>query len=144
MQYFSTSRQVPATTFSHAVIEGLAADGGLFMPETIPALPESFFNRLPLLSLPEIGFEVARHFTGAEIGDADLRRICNDALDFEIPLIELDAHTHVLELFHGPTLAFKDVGARFMYFTSSSTQLIIFTLLRFISLIELTIFKFNP
>lgn len=114
MQYFSTNRQVPAAGFSQVVIEGLAADGGLFMPATIPALPESFFNRLPLLSLPEIGFEVARHFTGTAIGDAELRRICNDALDFDIPLLELDAHTHVLELFHGPTLAFKDVGARFM------------------------------
>ncbi len=114
MQYFSTNRQVPATTFSRAVIEGLAADGGLFMPGTIPALNDAFFGRLPSLSLPEIGFEVARHFTGSEIGDAELRRICHDALDFEIPLIKLDAHTHVLELFHGPTLAFKDVGARFM------------------------------
>lgn len=114
MRYFSTNRQVPAATFAHAVIEGLAADRGLFMPETIPCLPDSFFNRLPLLSLPEIGFEIARHFVGHEIDAAQLRRICEESLNFDIPLIELDAHTHVLELFHGPTLAFKDVGARFM------------------------------
>jgi len=114
MNYFSTNRQVPATTFAHAVIEGLAADKGLFMPETIPALPRAFFEKLPSLSLPEIGFEVARHFAGDEISEADLRRICEDALNFEIPLTELDSTTHILELFHGPTLAFKDVGARFM------------------------------
>lgn len=114
MNYFSTNGQVPATTFSEAVIEGLAADKGLFMPESIPVLPDEFFRKLPGMSLPEIGFTVARHFTGNEISEADLKRICEEALNFEIPLVELDAHTHVLELTHGPTLAFKDVGARFM------------------------------
>ncbi len=114
MNYFSTNGQVPAATFSEAVIEGLAADKGLFMPESIPVLPDAFFQQLPGMSLPEIGFAVAKHFTGDEISETDLKRICEDALNFEIPLVELDAHTHVLELTHGPTLAFKDVGARFM------------------------------
>ncbi|MDJ1493758.1 threonine synthase [Cytophagaceae bacterium DM2B3-1] len=114
MNYFSTNRQVPATSFAHAVIEGLAADKGLFMPETIPALSPDFFTKLPSLSLPEIGFEIARNFVGDEITESDLSQICEEALNFEIPLNELDAQTHILELFHGPTLAFKDVGARFM------------------------------
>ncbi len=114
MKYFSTNRQVPATSFAHAVVEGLAADKGLFMPESIPALPAGFFARLPSYSLPEIGFEVAKPFVGTDLSETDLRTICEDAFTFEIPLIELDAQTHVLELFHGPTLAFKDVGARFM------------------------------
>lgn len=114
MKYFSTNRQVPAASFAQAVIEGLAADKGLFMPETIPAFPAEFFRKLPTLSLAEIGFEVARPFVGSEISESDLWNICQEALNFEIPLRELDAHTQVLELFHGPTLAFKDVGARFM------------------------------
>ncbi len=114
MKYFSTNRQVDAVSFSRAVIEGLAADKGLFMPETIPALPTEFFEELPVLTLPEIGFEVAQQFVGDEISQADLYKICQEALNFEIPLRELDTQTHILELFHGPTLAFKDVGARFM------------------------------
>jgi len=114
MHYFSTNRQVPAASFAHAVIEGLAADKGLFMPESIPVLSAAFFQKLPSLSLPEIGYEVASLFAGNEIAASDLRHICEDALNFDIPIRKLDDSTHILELFHGPTLAFKDVGARFM------------------------------
>jgi threonine synthase len=84
------------------------------MPETIPALPESFFQQLPDLSLPQIAKEVARLFVGDEIIKEDLSLIIEEALNFDIPLVQLDTNLHVLELFHGPTAAFKDVGARFM------------------------------
>lgn len=84
------------------------------MPAQLPHLPQSFFDRLPSLSLPQIAFEVSNHFFKGEIAEDDLRELVEDAFDFEVPLRQLDENTHVLELFHGPTLAFKDVGARFM------------------------------
>jgi threonine synthase len=84
------------------------------MPDHIPVLPESFFQKLPFLTLPEIAKQVARHFVGNEISEQALDAIIEDALNFEIPLVELREDLHILELFHGPTLAFKDVGARFM------------------------------
>lgn len=114
MQYYSTNLQTPPTSFQEAVIAGLAKDKGLFMPETIPALPESFFQNLSNLALPQIAKEVARLFVGDEIIKEDLSLIIEEALNFDIPLVQLDANLHVLELFHGPTAAFKDVGARFM------------------------------
>jgi threonine synthase len=114
MQYHSTNGQVPPTTFEQAVIDGLAKDKGLFMPEAVPALPASFFADLPTLSLGDIARKVARLFIEDEIPEAVLGQIAEEALNFPIPLVSLDSHLHVLELFHGPTLAFKDVGARFM------------------------------
>jgi threonine synthase len=114
MNYYSTNQQVTPVSFNEAVISGLAPDKGLFMPEQIPVLPQTFIDHLPDLSLTEIALEVARPFVGSEIPDKDLQAIIAQALNFEIPLVELREDLHILELFHGPTLAFKDVGARFM------------------------------
>lgn len=114
MNYYSTNQQTNPVSFNEAVISGLAKDKGLFMPDHIPALPNSFINRLPDLSLLEIATEIALPFIGQEIPEEDLRAIIAEALDFEIPLIKLREDLYILELFHGPTLAFKDVGARFM------------------------------
>jgi threonine synthase len=114
MQYYSTNQLTPPTSFQQAVIEGLAKDKGLFMPEHIPALPEDFFRQLPDMTLPELAKRVATLFTGDELLKEDLSLIIEEALNFEIPLVQINEHTHILELFHGPTAAFKDVGARFM------------------------------
>jgi len=114
MQYHSTNRQVPPATFEQAVIDGLAKDKGLFMPESVPALPAAFFTDLPALSLGDIARKVARPFIEDEIPEAVLGQLVEEALNFPIPLVSLAPQLHVLELFHGPTLAFKDVGARFM------------------------------
>ena len=92
----------------------MADDGGLFMPETIPHLPKIFFNEIENLSFQEICFEIANPFIGDEILPGILKSIINKAIDFEAPLIKLNENINILELFHGPTLAFKDFGARFM------------------------------
>lgn len=114
MQYYSTNKQTAPVSFKEAVIRGLAQDKGLFMPEQIPTLPQDFFNRLPQLSLPQIAIEVARPFVGNEIPENVLAGIVEEVFNFDIPLVELNRDVHILELFHGPTAAFKDVGARFM------------------------------
>jgi threonine synthase len=114
MYYYSTNLQTPPTTFADAVLAGLARDKGLFMPERIPTLPESFFRQLPEMTFTQIANHVASPFVGEEIAKEDLSRIIEDALNFEIPLVQLGDNIHILELFHGPTAAFKDVGARFM------------------------------
>ncbi len=114
MQYFSTNQQILPVDFRQAVIDGLAKDRGLFMPEEIPALPASFFQALPDLSLREIARNVAWLFIEKEIPGPVLGQIIEEALNFPIPLVSLEPNLHILELFHGPTLAFKDVGARFM------------------------------
>ncbi len=95
------------------MLAGLAPDGGLFMPEEIPSLPASFFEQLRGRGLLEIADRVLAPYLG-DLASHERRALIEDALDFEIPLIELGDRTYVLELFHGPTLAFKDVGARFM------------------------------
>ncbi len=100
-------------------MKGLSPDGGLFMPEFIEKLEDSFFGAISELSIQEIGFEVAKQFVGDEIPIDDLKKIVNDAISFDAPLIELDNTISILELFHGPTLAFKDFGARFMARTMS-------------------------
>lgn len=114
MQYYSTNLLTPPTTFQKAVIEGLAKDKGLFMPEHIPALPDDFFKRLPEMSLPQLAKEVALPFIGDELVKEEIAQIIEEALNFDIPLVQINENTHILELFHGPTAAFKDVGARFM------------------------------
>ncbi|PKQ63235.1 threonine synthase [Labilibaculum filiforme] len=114
MKYFSTNNKEMRYSFKEAVIKGLAPDNGLFFPVSIPNLGDDFFKRLPTLSLPEIGFEVARHFVGDDISDADLQKITEEVLNFPIPVVPIEEGVNTLELFHGPTCAFKDVGARFM------------------------------
>lgn len=113
MKYIST-RQQQATNIKTAILKGLADDGGLFMPEYIPQLDSEFFENLPNLSLQEIGFRVAKEFLGESISDENLKEIINEVLNFEIPAIKISENIYSLELFHGPTMAFKDVGARFM------------------------------
>lgn len=114
MKFYSTNGKVTPVNFKEAIFKGLPDDNGLFMPERIPQLPSSFFEKLPEMSLPEIGIEVLRPFVDGEIPDADLKNIVSDTLSFDIPLVEIKKSVYALELFHGPTLAFKDVGARFL------------------------------
>ena len=114
MNYYSTNHKAPTATLEEAVIKGLAPDRGLYMPEEIKTLPASFFNHIDTLSFQEIAFEVATCFFGDDIEAADLRNIVCDTLSFDIPIVNIENNIYSLELFHGPTLAFKDVGARFM------------------------------
>ncbi len=113
MKFYSTNHQTPPTDLLAMLTHGLAPDGGLFMPETIPKLSEKFLYSLAKHSLAEIGNEIAQLFL-TEVPKPKLRAIIQTALNFPIPLRQLDKNLFVLELFHGPTLAFKDVGARFM------------------------------
>lgn len=114
MKYYSTNNKAPIATLAKAVTKGLAEDKGLYMPERVPELPTSFFDNIENLSLQEIAYEVAKALFNLDIEDEDLKRIVNDTLSFEIPLTKVENNIYSLELFHGPTLAFKDVGARFM------------------------------
>ena len=113
MKYIST-RQQEETNIKTAILKGLADDGGLFMPEYIPQLDGDFFQKLPSLSLQEIGVRVAKEFLGEAISDQDLKEIIDEVLNFDIPAVKISDKIYSLELFHGPTMAFKDVGARFM------------------------------
>jgi len=114
MKFYSTNHQVDPATFREAVFKGLPDDNGLYMPERIPQLSQSFFNQLKGYSFSEIAFKVISKFVGDEIPDAELQKIVIDAFNFEIPVKNIHDNIYVLELFHGPTLAFKDFGARFM------------------------------
>lgn len=114
MMYYSTNGRAPQATLREAVERGLAPDRGLYMPDHIQQLPASFFDRIDQLTFQEMSFEVARAFFGGDVDDASLKRIVTDTLAFETPLRRVEEGIYSLELFHGPTLAFKDVGARFM------------------------------
>lgn len=115
MKFYSTARKTPPTGWQDVLFRGLAPDRGLFMPERIPKLSASFLNHLGDYSLPEIGFTIAREFLSeSEMDEATLRALTAETLNFPIPLVRLSPDIYTLELFHGPTLAFKDVGARFM------------------------------
>jgi threonine synthase len=114
MKYYSTNKQAPLATLHEAVVKGLAPDKGLYMPEFIKKLPQQFFENIENLSLQEIAFEIAKAFFNEDIEEKALKNIVYDTLSFEIPIINVEKNIYSLELFHGPTLAFKDVGARFM------------------------------
>ena len=114
MKYYSTNHISPDVTLEMAVIQGLASDRGLFMPEKINPLPESFFHEIGALTFQEISFEIARKFFGEDIPAETLKKIVFDTLNFDTPLINVNDNIYSLELFHGPTSAFKDVGGRFM------------------------------
>ena len=114
MKYYSTNKNSPVATLSEAVIKGLAPDKGLYMPEHIITLPEEFFYSIENLSFQQISCRVAEAFFGEEIPPADLNRIVCDTLSFDTPVVHVGGNIYSLELFHGPTAAFKDVGARFM------------------------------
>ena len=122
MEYYSTNHQTRNVSLREAVVKGLAADRGLFMPERIPALPKAFFKNIGNLSLQEISYAVANTLFSEDMDSQELKNIVYDTLNFDIPLVHVNGDIYSLELFHGPTAAFKDVGARFMarllgYFT---------------------------
>ena len=114
MKYYSTNHSVPEISLAEAVIKGLSGDKGLWMPERIERLPKAFFARLPEMDFQEISFEVAKAFFGEDVPENELKEIVYGALNFETPVVPVTENIASLELFHGPTLAFKDVGARFM------------------------------
>ena len=114
MSFYSTNKQTPDVNLKEAVIKGLAEDNGLFMPAHIPTLPDSFFENIHRLTLPEIALEVAACLLAGEMSKTELRAIVEDSLNFDIPVVPVHDNIYALELFHGPTHAFKDVGARFM------------------------------
>lgn len=114
MLYYSTNKQESGVSLRDVVIKGLADDKGLYMPNSIPVLPDEFYRNIDTMSLQEISFYVAGHLFGEDIPKEDLKQIIYDTLSFDIPLVKVNDSICSLELFHGPTLAFKDVGARFM------------------------------
>lgn len=114
MRYKSTNHKSSKVSFKEAVVKGLADDKGLFFPMEVLKLPESFFKNLKDLSLSEIGYEFLKPYVGDDLPDHELKTLLSDALNFDIPLVEVKPNVFSLELFHGPTLAFKDVGARIM------------------------------
>ncbi|GAA4289439.1 threonine synthase [Aestuariibaculum suncheonense] len=114
MNYYSLNQQAPNTSFKDAVIKGLAPDKGLYFPENITTLPQSFFDNIDGLSYSEIAFEAIKQFVSPEIPEDTLKTIVEETLSFDFPVVKLNDRISTLELFHGPTMAFKDVGARFM------------------------------
>lgn len=114
MKYFSLNKQSPATSFSDATILGQAPDKGLYFPETIPQVDKDLISNIQNISNEEIAYRVIKPYVGNEIPDEELFRIVSETVNFEIPLVPINDTISSLELFHGPTLAFKDVGARFM------------------------------
>jgi len=114
MKYYSTNGKAPLATLQKAVVKGLAEDKGLYMPQSIKPLPQSFFGKIQDLSFQEIAYQVADCFFGEDVEAEALRKIVYDTLSFDVPAVKVTDNIFSLELFHGPTLAFKDVGARFM------------------------------
>jgi len=128
MQYYSLKdpSKSKKSTFKDAVIRGLAADGGLYFPENINPLPKDFFEIIETLSNEEIACQAIQQFVGDEIPTLDLRQIVHETINFDFPTVQVTENSYSFELYHGPTLAFKDVGARFMarclaYFNKNET-----------------------
>ncbi|MBR5706195.1 MAG: threonine synthase [Bacteroidaceae bacterium] len=129
MKYYSTNHKSDDVTLRDAVVRGLAPDRGLYMPEHLNKLSKEFFDNIDKMTFQEMSFEVAKAFFGEDIPADDLKRIVYDTLAFETPVVKVEDNIYSLELFHGPTLAFKDVGARFMarllgYFNKEEKQLV--------------------
>ena len=127
MNYYSLHKKAPNTSFKDAVIKGLAPDKGLYFPEKITSLSQSFFENFDNLSHAEIAFEAIKQFVLPDIPEDILKQIIEETLSFEFPVVEFSNNISTLELFHGPTMAFKDVGARFMarclgYFNKNNTE----------------------
>lgn len=114
MKYYSTNHQAPDASLEEAVVKGLAPDKGLYMPEAIKPLPREFFDSIETLSFQEIAYRVADAFFGEDVPADTLKQIVYDTLSFDVPAVRVKDNVYSLELFHGPTLAFKDVGGRFM------------------------------
>ena len=114
MKYYSTNKKAGDATLEEAVVKGLASDKGLFMPYEIKPLPASFYKEIEQLNFQEIAYRVADAFFGEDVPADTLKEIVYDTLSFDVPAVKVKNNIYSLELFHGPTLAFKDVGARFM------------------------------
>ena len=114
MRYYSTNGNAPIADLHKAVVKGLAEDRGLYMPEKIKQLPKDFFDNIDKMSFQEIAYTVADAFFGEDVEADALKKIVYDTLSFDCPVVKVKDNIYTLELFHGPTLAFKDVGARFM------------------------------
>ncbi len=127
MNYYSLNKKAPNTSFKDVVIKGLAPDKGLYFPESITPLGDDFFKNIDQLSHTEIAFQAIKQFVSPEIPEDVLKTIVEETLAFEFPVVQLNDNISTLELFHGPTMAFKDVGARFMarclgYFNKDNTD----------------------
>ncbi|MBA6152615.1 threonine synthase [Gelidibacter maritimus] len=127
MNYYSLNKKAPNTSFKEAVIKGIAPDKGLYFPETITPLPASFFENIDNLSYEAIAFEAIKQFVSPDIPEDVLKTIIAETLSFDFPVVKINDQVSTLELFHGPTMAFKDVGARFMarclgYFNQNNTE----------------------
>ncbi len=127
MNFYSLNNKAPNVSFKEAVIKGIAPDKGLYFPESITPLPKSFFENIEKLSNEEIAFTAIQQFVSSDIPENELRKIIKNVLDFDFPVVEIEENVATLELFHGPTMAFKDVGARFMaqclgYFSESTSN----------------------
>ncbi len=114
MNYYSLHHTSPNTTFKNAVVQGLAKDRGVYFPEKITPLSKDFIKNITEYSNHEIAYEVIKQFVGDEIPTKKLKEIIAATVSFDFPLVKIDDHIASLELFHGPTMAFKDVGAKFM------------------------------
>ena len=114
MQYYSTNGKAPLADLNKAVVKGLAEDRGLYMPEVIHKLPKAFLDDMPKMRFQDIAFNVASAFFGDDVDLDALQDLVYDTLQFDCPVVKVKDNIYSLELFHGPTLAFKDVGARFM------------------------------
>ena len=127
MKYYSTNHNSPIVSFKEATIKGLAPDKGLYFPEKIPSLPEELIKNIDSFSKEEIAYRVIAPYVGDAIPKNELQRIVSDTVNFDIPLVKINEQISSLELYHGPTLAFKDTGARFMsrclgYFVKDEKQ----------------------
>ena len=127
MKYYSTHKKASNASFKEAVIKGLASDKGLYFPESITPLSKAFFDNIEQLSYSQIAYESIKQFVLPEIPEADLKRIIEETLSFDFPIVNLNDRISTIELFHGPTMAFKDVGARFMarclgYFNQGNSE----------------------
>ena len=127
MKYISSRDKNHIVSFEDAVKRGLAPNKGLYMPQEYISMGNDFWANLFDMSLPEIGYQVGKKYVGDEIPDSDFKNLCDEVLNFDIPLVQVKDNVFSLELFHGPTCAFKDVGARFMarclgYFSQKNNE----------------------
>lgn len=128
MKFYSTNNPEHKTDLKTAVLKGLAPDKGLYMPESIPTLPKEFWNNIKGKTMGEIGFEMLKPFFCPTIPETDFKLMVDDAFNFPVPVVKVSDNISTLELFHGPTLAFKDVGARFLarvmsYFADTQNEI---------------------
>ncbi len=127
MKFYSLNHKAPVVSFEEAVVRGIAPDRGLYFPENITSLPFDFYQNIENYSNQEIAYKLIQQFVGDEIPEKELKEIIQDTLSFDFPLVAIEKDIFSLELFHGPTMAFKDVGARFMarclsYFNKNKTN----------------------